>query len=204
MLLALAADLKVCNILIASFRQVFSKNISPSYGESSKSTVGEESLREMREGCIEICCLHFWAKIYFALANICARHFSLLTFSSFCFLAFCFREFSFTFPFVFTLLGLLPIGLLAQMMRKNHINGSRAPFWHFACEVRRVRTKNCLTFSHSAGQLKRHNACIAAKSLTWSTCSGIFNLCAMRLHTLVCTLRTLCTLFNMQYACNKV
>lgn len=68
----------------------------------------------------------------------------------------------------------------------------------------REESKKCLTFSHSAGQLKRHNACTAAKSLTWPTCSGIFNLCAMRLHTLVCTLRALCTLCNMQYACNKV
>lgn len=142
MLLALAADLKVCNILIASFREVFSRNISPSYGEGGKRTVSEESLREIRDGRIEICCLHFWPKIYFALANICARHFSLLTFSPFCFLGFCFCEFSFAVPFVFTLLGLLPIGLLAQMMRKYHINGSRAPFWHSACEVRGQRAKN--------------------------------------------------------------
>lgn len=153
-----------------------------------------------------MCCLHFWAtanswkKDLLALlsANICARHFPLLTFFLL-FAGFSFRVFlSLLFHLFSTLHGLLPIGLLAQMMQKNHINGSRAPFWHFACAQK--EKNNALTFSHLAGQLKRHNAA-PAKSLTWPTCSGIFNLCDMRLHThkyAPCAPRgTLCCTCNM-------
>lgn len=87
-----------------------------------------------------------------------------------CFAGFFFSSFSLLpFPFVFfphSLLGLLPIALLAQMMQKNHINGSRAPFWHFACcALETKKKKNALTFSHLAGQLKRHNACTAASQV---------------------------------------
>lgn len=176
-----SADLKVCSKLLL---QNYSTNCGKGEGIERR-----RILKEMRDAFIEKCVAYISGqrqtaekKDLLALlsANICARHFPLLTFFLL-FAGFSFRVFlSLLFHLFSTLHGLLPIGLLAQMMQKNHINGSRAPFWHFACAQK--EKNNALTFSHLAGQLKRHNAA-PAKSLTWPTCSGIFNLCDMRLHT---------------------
>lgn len=128
-------------------------------------------------------------------ANICARHFLLLTFLFFscCFLGFFFSYFPLLpFPFVFfphsLCLGYSRLACSLKWCRKitlmaavRHFGILPAARWK-----PKKKKKNALTFSHLAGQLKRHNACTAAsqpaKSLTWPTCSGIFNLCAMRLH----------------------